>query len=151
MVGGNKADQKESQRGLYYAEFPAPAAGQYKFHLQPAPDTQRDFTVVETSVELAETAMNAQLMAELAAQSASELAGATDLRDLPGHSPSATEHNPWFFREENLAQLVGAIKATPVDVRSRKEIELWAHPLYFILILLVVTIEWVVRKFSYLK
>ena len=50
-----------------------------------------------------------------------------------------------------MHRLVDAIQATPVEVRSREEIELWAHPLYFILILLVVTIEWVIRKFSYLK
>ena len=151
MVGGDQAGQKESQRGLYYGEFPAPVAGQYKFHLEPAPDTQRDFTVVQASVEKSETAMNAKLMQELAALSASRFAGATDLKDLPGHDTSPREHHPWFFREEDLHQLVDAIRATPVEVRSREEIELWAHPLYFILILLVVTVEWVVRKLSYLK
>jgi len=36
-------------------------------------------------------------------------------------------------------------------VRSPLEVELWASPLYFILLLMVVTGEWVLRKISYLK
>ena len=118
----------EGQPGLYFAEFIAPAAGQYQFHLEPSPETKRDFTVVEASLEMAETAMNAKLMENL-----------------------ATMTKGRFFREEDLHELPGAIKAERVGVQSRMEVELWATPLYFILILLVVTVEWVVRKFSYLK
>jgi len=151
MVGGSAENQKESQRGLYYAEFPAPDAGQYKFFVEAAPDTKRDFTVTATSLELAETAMNAPLMQELAAVSASKFAGEKTTEKIPGHTDAAGQHHPWFFREEDLSKLPEAVVSTPVDVRSKLEIELWAHPLYFILILLVVTIEWVVRKFSYLK
>jgi hypothetical protein len=84
--------------------------------------------VVEASLEMAETAMNAKLMEDL-----------------------ATLTKGRFFREEDLHELTGAIKAERVGVQSRMEVELWATPLYFILILLVVTVEWVVRKFSYLK
>ena len=56
-----------------------------------------------------------------------------------------------FFREENLYDLVNQIKTKKVIVPSRVEIELWATPIYFLLIMIVVTIEWIVRKFSYLK
>ena len=56
-----------------------------------------------------------------------------------------------FFREENLHELAESISVKKVTVDSRREVELWATPLYFILIMLVVTIEWVVRKFSHLK
>ena len=116
------------QPGLFFGEFIAPAAGQYQFHLEPSPETKRDFTVVEASLEMAETAMNANLMENL-----------------------ATLTKGRFFREEDLHELPGAIKAERVGVQSRMEVELWSTPLYFILILLVVTVEWVVRKFSYLK
>ena len=116
------------QPGLFFGEFIAPAAGQYQFHLEPSPETKRDFTVVEASLEMAETAMNASLMENL-----------------------ATLTKGRFFREEDLHELPGAIKAERVGVQSRMEVELWSTPLYFILILLVVTVEWVVRKFSYLK
>jgi len=116
------------QPGLFFGEFIAPAAGQYQFHLEPSPETKRDFTVAEASLEMAETAMNANLMENL-----------------------ATLTKGRFFREEDLHELPGAIKAERVGVQSRMEVELWSTPLYFILILLVVTVEWVVRKFSYLK
>jgi hypothetical protein len=118
----------EGQPGLFFGEFIAPAAGQYQFHLEPSPETKRDFTVAEASLEMAETAMNANLMENL-----------------------ATLTKGRFFREEDLHELPGAIKAERVGVQSRMEVELWSTPLYFILILLVVTVEWVMRKFSYLK
>ena len=116
------------QPGLYFGEFMAPSAGQYQFHVAPSPDTKSDFTVVEATVELSETAMNAKLMEDLAKQTGGR-----------------------FFREENLHELAESISAKKVTVDSRREVELWATPLYFILIMLVVTIEWVVRKFSHLK
>jgi len=118
----------EGQPGLFFGEFIAPAAGQYQFHMEPSPESKSDFTVVEASLEMAETAMNAKLMEDL-----------------------ATLTKGRFFREEDLYELTGAIKTERVGVQSRMEVELWATPLYFILILLVVTVEWVVRKFSYLK
>ena len=114
--------------GLYFGEFSAPAAGQYQIHVATAPETKRDFTVVETSLEMAETAMNAGLMENLATQTGGK-----------------------FFREEGLHELVKAIDTKKVTVPSRMEIELWATPLYFLLIMIVVTIEWILRKFSYLK
>ncbi len=116
------------QPGLFFAEFAAPTAGQYQFYVAPAPDTKRAFTVVEASLEMAETAMNAQLMEDLAKQTGGR-----------------------FFREENLHELVDSIKRKKVTVPSREEVELWATPLYFLMILLVVTVEWVIRKFSHLK
>ena len=79
-------------------------------------------------MELSETAMNAKLMEDLAQQTGGR-----------------------FFREENLHELAESISAKKVTVDSLREVELWATPLYFILIMLVVTIEWVVRKFSHLK
>jgi hypothetical protein len=113
---------------LFFGEFVAPAAGQYQFHLQEAPDQKRDFTVAENSLEMAETAMNAKLMQDV-----------------------ATLTHGRFFREEDLHQLVETIAAKPATVESRLELELWATPLYFLLILFVVTVEWVLRKWSYLK
>jgi len=118
----------DGQSGLFFGEFVAPAAGQYQFHLQEAPDQRIDFTVAENSLEMAETAMNAKLMQDVA----------------------ALTHGR-FFREEDLHQLVEAISTNPATVNSRLELELWATPLYFLLILFVVTVEWVLRKWSYLK
>ena len=118
----------EGQSGLFFGEFVAPAPGQYQFSLQEAPDQKRDFTVAENSLEMAETAMNAKLMYDV-----------------------ATLTHGRFFREEDLHQLVKTISAKPATVESRLELELWATPFYFLLILFVVTVEWVLRKWSYLK
>ena len=114
--------------GLYLGEFIAPAADQYQFHIESSPETRQDFTVIETSLEMAETAMNANLMKDLATLTSGQL-----------------------FREENLHKLPERIGADRAEVRSRMEVALGTSPLYFILLMLVVTIEWVVRKFSYLK
>ena len=136
-TGGQRTEVKLKQvsgkPGLYYNEFIAPSAGQYKFSVDPnvqAGDTPAmvAFSVTETSLERSETAMNAKLM--------EELAGATGGK---------------FYREENLHQLAESIASKRVEVDSRLEKELWATWLYFSLLMLVVTLEWVVRKFSFLK
>jgi hypothetical protein len=56
-----------------------------------------------------------------------------------------------FFREEDLFKLPEAIRAKTERVRSPLEVELWASPLYFVLMLGVVTLEWVLRKWWHLK
>ncbi len=117
--------------GLFLGEFMAPAPGQYNFYVdfsKESEETKSDFTVSEASLEMAETAMNANLMRDLA-------------RLTKGR----------FFREENLHKLPEAIGADRAEVRSRMEVALGTSPLYFILIMFVVTVEWIVRKFSYLK
>jgi hypothetical protein len=50
-----------------------------------------------------------------------------------------------------LLKLPDTISAKTERVQSPLEVELWASPLYFLLMLLVVTAEWVLRKVSNLK
>ncbi len=116
------------QPGMYRGEFIAPAPGNYKFSTEQDPDTQLDFNVTAPQFELGETAMNETLLREMAALSGGE-----------------------FFREEDLHKLPDAIKAKAERVRSPLEVELWASPLYFLLMLALVTSEWVLRKLSHLK
>ena len=56
-----------------------------------------------------------------------------------------------YFREEDLHKLPDTISAKTERVQSPMEVELWASPLYFLLMLGVVTAEWVLRKMSHLK
>ena len=56
-----------------------------------------------------------------------------------------------FFREEDLFKLPDTIRQKTERVRSPLEVELWSSPLYFLLLLGVVTAEWVLRKMSHLK
>ena len=116
------------QPGVYRGEFIAPAAGNYKFGVESDADTRVDFNVTTPRFELGDTAMNEPLLREMASISG----GA-------------------FFREETLFQLPDSIRAKTERVRSPMEVELWASPLYFLLLLGVVTTEWVLRKLSHLK
>ncbi len=116
------------QPGLYRAEFVAPAPGNYQFFIQQDLNTPLDFNVVEPQFELGETAMNEALLREMAATSG----GA-------------------FFREEDLHKLPDTISAKTERVHSPLEVEVWSSPLYFLLLLGVVTIEWLLRKQSQLK
>ena len=116
------------QPGLYRGEFIAGAPGNYEFHVEPDPGTVLDFAVTEPKFELGETAMNEPL-----------------LREITSITGGA------FFREEDLHKLPDTISQRTEKVRSPLEVELWSSPFYFLLLLSVVTAEWVLRKFSYLK
>ena len=116
------------QPAMYRGEFIATGAGGYGFSVENDPQTVLDFNVTEPRFEFGETAMNEPLLKELAATTGGQ-----------------------FFREENLYKLPETIAAKTERVQSPMEVELWASPLYFLLLLGVVTAEWVLRKLSHLK
>ena len=116
------------QSAMYRGEFIATGSGAYGFSVENDPQTVLDFNVTEPRFEFGETAMNEPLLKELAAMTGGQ-----------------------FFREENLHKLPETISAKTERVQSPMEIELWASPLYFLLLLGVVTAEWVLRKMSHLK
>lgn len=116
------------QPGLYRTEFVAGAPGNYEFYVEQDPGTRLDFAITEPKFEFGETAMNEPLLRELAS-----ITGGV------------------FFREEDLQKLPETISQRTERVRSPLEVELWSSPFYFLLLLSVVTAEWVLRKFSYLK
>lgn len=116
------------QPAMYRGEFIAPAAGAYSFWVESDPETLLDFNVTEPRFEFGETAMNEPLLKDLAARTDGQ-----------------------YFREETLRQLPDAIRSRTERVQSPLEVELWASPLYFLLLLGVVTVEWVLRKLWHLK
>ena len=116
------------QPGLYRGEFIVATPGQFQFFIEQAPDSPLDFNVTDPRFELGETAMNESL-----------------LRDLAANTGGA------FFREETLHKIPDTITARAEKVRSPLEVELWGSPLYFWLLLGVVTTEWVLRKRWQLK
>ena len=116
------------QPAMYRGEFIAPVTGAYNFWVESDPQTLLDFNVTEPKFEFGETAMNESLLREMAS--------------LTGGA---------FFREEDLYKLPETISQKSERIRSPLEVELWASPLYFLLMLLVVTIEWILRKMSHLK
>lgn len=116
------------QPGLYRAEFIAPAPGAYQFFVERDPNVPLEFSVAEPKFEFGETAMNEGLLREM-----TQLTGGA------------------FFREEDLRKLPETIQSKTERVRSPLEVELWASPLFYLLMLLVVSAEWVLRKMSHLK
>ena len=116
------------QPGLFRGEFIASGAGAYRFFVEPDPETALEFSVTEPRFEFGDTAMNESMLRELA----STTGGA-------------------FFREEDLHKLPDMIRLKTERVQSPLEVELWSSPLYFLLLLSVVTAEWILRKLSYLK
>lgn len=116
------------QQGLYRGNFSAPAPGQYEFGVEMDTGQPTPFLVTDASTEFGDTAMNENLLRELAA--------------VTGGG---------FYREEDLHLLPDRVTSRTERVLSPYEVELWSSPLYFLLILLVVTVEWVLRKLSYLK
>jgi hypothetical protein len=116
------------QPAMYRGEFIAPAATLYSISVESDPQTTLEVNVSEPKFEFGETAMNEPLLKDLAAGTG-------------GH----------YFREENLQQLPDTISSKTERVQSPLEVELWASPLYFLLMLAVITAEWVLRKMSHLK
>jgi hypothetical protein len=116
------------QPGLYRGEFVAPPPGQYQFFVEQDLNTPLDFNVTEPRFELSEPAMNEGLLRELA-----QVTGGA------------------FLREEDLYRLPELVAARTEGVKSPMEVELWCSPLYFLLLLGVVSLEWILRKRSQLK
>lgn len=116
------------QPGLYRGEFVAVAPGRYRFWVEHDPAAAIDVTVVEPRFEFGETAMNEPLLREIA-----RISGGA------------------FFGEEDLPKVPQTIRQQTERVRSPLEVELWSSPLYFLLLLGVVSTEWILRKRWYLK
>jgi len=116
------------QPGLYRGEFIAPAAGSYQFTVGHDPESPLDFNVIQPRFELGETAMNEPLLRELG--------------DLS---------NGAFVREESLHGLPELIRSRTERVQSPLEVELWSSPLCFLILIALVTAEWLLRKWSHLK
>jgi hypothetical protein len=116
------------QPGMYRGEFTAPAAGAYQFSVDRDVQTQIPFTVAEPKLELGDTAMNQAELSEM-----------------------ATTSGGAFLHEEDLIKLPDLIASRSEKVQSTVDVDIWASPLYFLIMLALVTTEWVMRKLSNLK
>ncbi len=56
-----------------------------------------------------------------------------------------------FFYEDEAVALPERIVNRSAEIRHTREVALWASPLYFILLLLLLTAEWILRKLCELK
>ncbi len=116
------------QPGMYRGEFVAGEPGPYTFAVEVDPESKLEFAVTPPRLELGETAMQEKLLRQLA--------------DASGGK---------FLREENLDSLPDLVKAKSETVRSTHNVELWANPFYFTIIVVVAGVEWFLRKRNQLK
>ena len=114
--------------GSYRAEFAAGPPGNYRVAVSGDDIATVDFTVTDNNREYGRAALNEPLLRDLA----HETGGAyIHLRDF--------ERVPSFLTERSAR------------VASIREVDLWSSPLFFALIMLVLSAEWIGRKLSELK
>lgn len=116
------------QPGLYQGEWVTGRPGRFRLRVGADAPATADFTVEDRLVEAGETAMQEPLLRELASSTGGE-----------------------FFREETLDRLPEAVRSRAQRVRSRLVVDLWSSPLYFLLVLGFLTVEWGLRKWWHLK
>ncbi len=111
------------QPGTYRTEFVASASGTTRFSSDRDAATALELSITEPHYESGETAMNEATLRAMA-----EASGGA------------------FFREENLWQLPAAVSSKAERISTTIDGELWASPLFFLLVLLVGSVEWLLRK-----
>ena len=111
------------QPGMYRGDFVALKAGRYRLATEADPGTAVEFSASEPQFELGDTAMNQGLLEQMAAASGGR-----------------------FFREENLSGLAKALNRKPETLHTARDLELWASPLYFLLMAATAVTEWALRK-----
>ena len=116
------------QPGLYRGEFIAPEAGTYNFSVDRDQKEKLVVNVDQPRVELGETALNEAVL--------KEIAGVT---------------KGGYFREEDLYKMPDSTQAKTERVKSKLEVDIWSSPAYFLLLLAIVTAEWIGRKIVQLR
>lgn len=116
------------QPGVYRGELLAPSPEYYSLNVSHDPQTAVQFEVVQPKFEVGDVAMNQPLLHEMA-----QISGGG------------------FFREEDLDRLPEAIVNTSKKVRTQAQIDISSSFPYFLLLILLISVEWILRKRAYLK
>ncbi|MFT5108624.1 MAG: hypothetical protein ACI9UA_004268 [Pseudoalteromonas tetraodonis] len=114
--------------GQFRAEFSAPEAGRYRLAIGSDPDSLIDLSVRTPDTELQNPTLDEALLQQL-----------------------ATTTGGQYFTTETIQSLPDAIQNKTVQQITKRKAEIWASPLFFLLIILVITTEWILRKFAELK
>lgn len=120
--------RSQDDQRTFSGTIPAKAAGNYRLYLEGYSQDPRYFTVVDNNEEKKMTALNVDLLEKL-----------------------ASDTGGGFYREGNLANLNRDVDSDFRRVPDPREKRLWSTLPWFLLLLLVITCEWVIRKLSYLK
>ncbi|MFT3786771.1 MAG: hypothetical protein QM770_11490 [Tepidisphaeraceae bacterium] len=121
--------QVPDQPGAYRGEFVPSAVGHYSIHMLDTDEPgQATLDVVDPSRELTDIALNESLLQQIV--------------NLSGGA---------FVREEDLAKLPGMIESKRTPVRATVELQLWSSPGVFLTLLLLMCLEWLLRRWWQLK
>ena len=136
LAAGDEPDRRQEvalraipgQPGIYRSEFAAATPGSYRLALPGDQVASLDFMVRDDNREHARAALNERL-----------------LRDLAEQTGGA------YFPLGQLGQLPSALTERTARLTSLREVDLWSSPLFFVLLILLITTEWIIRKVSELK
>lgn len=139
------------QPGMYRGDFVAITPGTYQFSVKSDPRTVVEFSASEPKFELGETAMNEPLLKQMAAASGGAFFREENLPKAADTINQTVAASGGAEGGKNLSRNGGAAGQKGNLIRSTVDAELWSSPFYFLLMLGVVTVEWLLRKRSDLK
>ncbi len=114
--------------GFYQGEIMATTPGVYTFSSSTDSTAKLDFQVTQPRLEFGDTALNVKLLKSMA-----EASGGA------------------FYREEDLYKLPDILGNKTDKVSSPAEFEIFFMPVYFALMMVIATVEWILRKLWKLK
>lgn len=135
--------------GYYEGETTATTPGIYTFTLDSDPSSPIEFRVTEPKFELGETAMNIALLQKMAETSGGAFYREEDLYKMlePSSTPAAASTD----KTTATGHVPSGLGGSTIKVPSPQEVELSLSPTYFALMILIATIEWILRKRWQLK
>jgi hypothetical protein len=125
--------------GYYEGEVVVTTPGVYSFSTENDPSSALDFRVTEPKFEFGETALNAALLQKMADTSGGAFYREEDMYKML--EPSTAEASA-----SAPSKIPAGLGSGTINVPSPQEVELAFSPLYFALMILVATIEWILRK-----
>jgi hypothetical protein len=132
--------------GYYEGEVIVTTPGVYTFATESDPSSPLDFRVTEPKFEFGDTALNIALLKKMAETSGGAFYREEDLYRMlePAEAPGANDNS----KPENVP---GGLGGSTIKVPSPQEVEMAFSPLYYAIMILVATAEWILRKRWWLK
>jgi len=128
--------------GFYEGEIVVTTPGIYTFATELDPQSPLEFRVTEPKFEFGETALNVALLKKMAETSGGAFYREEDLYKMlePSTADSSSETT------SGADKIPSGLGGSTMKVPSPQEVDIGFSPLYFSLMILVATIEWILRK-----
>lgn len=129
--------------GYYEGKIVATTPGVYTFSIESDPSSALDFRVTEPRLEFGDIALNVALLQKMAETSGGAFYREEDLYKMlePAEAPRPAE-----APASSADKVPSGLGGGTVKVPSPEEVELVFSPLYYALMVLVATTEWILRK-----